>query len=635
MSSERKRRRRMVENDDALENSKARRSANDVDNDLEQDRDNDDFDTDRDQDADIRDAGVRSTRRRFRWPIRTILALGSVAVMIGLLPQIVSMPAVRDRVVAAATKNLNGNVQIGSASFGWFAPIVLQDVVVTDKDQKPVAQITRIASQRSLLGLAIDHQRLGTFRIEQPQLSLFLRADGSNLEDVIAPLMKTESSGSRTEISVEVVGGQIELRSDASDKVCTIRELEASFKQPLEATGVQEGSFSARVAVNDAPEVGEVVGKLQSIASGPEAGGKVVVQTRAIPLDMLDAPLRRFAGDYRIEGDADSDLALEWSINNEGQTSALVEIHSLELGTIAVAAPSVLGSDEIRSQRVALKGRVGMSGTRCEIDQVSLVTDVGSLEASGITDLAAWKGGGIGAALQALQNDDFSARGQIDLARVAQLLPNTLRIREGTEITSGQVQLEFTSHIDNNQRQWDAKLQTSDLSASDHGRPVTWERPLEIRLAAHQEANGIVIEQLSCDASFLQASAQGTLDAGQMALQGDLNQLAQELDRFIDLGDATLGGKLRGDVSWQRDRSRDVAARGELRLENLSVALGQGRPWSEQLLVLTLDAQAVAAGAAIERIERLQIEMTSGNDRMVAQLLEPVAPVSKDSTFPI
>ena len=379
MSSERKRRRRLVENDDALENAAARRSASNVGNDIDDNDIENDVENDEDTDVD-----VRSTRRRFRWPIRTMLALGSLAVLIGLLPQIVSMPAVRDRVVAAATKNLNGNVQIGSASFGWFAPIVLQDVLVTDKDQKPVAKISRIASQRSLLGLAIDHQRLGTFRIEQPELSLLLRADGSNLEDVIAPLMKTESSGSRTEIAIEVVGGQVELRSDASEQVCTIRELEASFKQPLEATGVQEGSFSARVAGNDARELGEVVGKLQSIASGPEAGGKVVVQTRAVPLDLLDAPLRRFAGDYRIQGDADSDLALEWTIGNEGQTSALVEIHSLELGTIAVAAPAVLGTDEIRSQRVALKGRVGMAGTRCELDQVSLVTDVGSLEASGI-----------------------------------------------------------------------------------------------------------------------------------------------------------------------------------------------------------------------------------------------------------
>jgi len=193
----------------------------------------------------------------------------------------------------------------------------------------------------------------------------------------------------------------------------------------------------------------------------------------------------------------------------------------------------------------------------------------------------------------------------------------------------------LTSQDRQGKRQWDARITSSNLVARTEGRTVTWERPLAISLAAFADGDSLVIEKLDCQSSFLQAQGKGTLDSGKVTVQGDLNQLARELDQFLELGSSRLSGRMSGELDWTQPSRDTVDARGKIRLDDFALTLGTGLPWQERLLELDLSARGIASSGRLERLEQAQITLTSGADQMVARLIRPVDDLTTDSQFPI
>src|SRR4030042_553649 len=103
--------------------------------------------------------------------------------------------------------------------------------------------------------------------------------------------------------------------------------------------------------------------------------------------------------------------------------------------------------------------------------------------------------------------------------------PETLRIRQQTRITSGQVQLALVSRVDPRGMVWEGTIEASDLKAVVHGRQLAWQRPLSITLAAHDFHEGPVVESLKCESDFFKLHAAGTADDLAASASFDLKTL--------------------------------------------------------------------------------------------------------------
>jgi hypothetical protein len=167
-------------------------------------------------------------RKHWFWTV-----LVTSIVVVWLAPVIVTHSPLVNAILARATMKLNGRVTVCSASLGWFSPMTLDGVVILDQRGQTVAEIEHVCSERSLSGIACNHGDLGRIRLQRPSLTLILRDDGSNLEDLVTqclPEMKPSLGGPGQAIGVqiEVEDGRVTVHHVRTGRSWQIDKVQAS-----------------------------------------------------------------------------------------------------------------------------------------------------------------------------------------------------------------------------------------------------------------------------------------------------------------------------------------------------------------------------------------------------------------------
>ncbi|MBI3839586.1 MAG: hypothetical protein HY288_16825, partial [Planctomycetia bacterium] len=225
----------------------------------------------------------------------------------------------------------------------------------------------------------------------------------------------------------------------------------------------------------------------------------------------------------------------------------------------------------------------------------------------------------------ALAREDYEVTGEADLARLAAMLPATLRIRQGTEITSGQAALVISSRPQSSGTTWTGHIDASRLAATADGRALTWENPLAIQFTMHQTSTGLVVDRAQCTSSFLQIDAAGSLDDLTASAKFDLAKLMSELRQFSDLNNLNLTGSGQAQLAWKRGADDQFAAQADFQARNFQLVASQGRPWKEDSLVARLELGGQLVGQTLKRVERAQFAIEAGGERLQAKLAEPIS----------
>ena len=125
-------------------------------------------------------------RKPREWLKRIVIGSTLLVILILVMPTIIAKTALRNAPLRLAMANMHGTVQAGGASLSWFGSIEYDDIEIRNAQGELLVSLPKVASEKSLVGLLSNLNDLGTLRIEQPQVSVVMRADGSNLEDVFA-----------------------------------------------------------------------------------------------------------------------------------------------------------------------------------------------------------------------------------------------------------------------------------------------------------------------------------------------------------------------------------------------------------------------------------------------------------------
>ena len=119
------------------------------------------------------------------------------------------------------------------------------------------------------------------------------------------------------------------------------------------------------------------------------------------------------------------------------------------------------------------------------------------------------------------------------------------------------------------------------------------------------------------------------------SLSLNLKQLADKLDQFVDLGSVQLAGDGFGNINWKRDAQQQFSADAELQLHGLQVILPDKQPWKEDNLILYCSAKGKTDGTANTRLDSAAFNVQAGDDRLTAQLLQPVADLKQGGVWPV
>ena len=593
---------------------------------------------------------AKKPRRWKRWFLLMLLVGGGVA----CAPMIIAATPARNYLLKVALPRFPGTMTIEHAQLAWWRPPVLEGILVTGADGEDLLRIDRIAGNRSPWEIAREPSRLGTLRIEKPVVMLSTRPGSSNLEEALAPLSsgsnRRSSNSAPFEFRVELVDGRIEIVSDDASE----RGIIDAITVTVESSSDVETGMTVR-ADADVPSDSGGTGRLQVDATYASAkrGDQPTAEIGA-PRDAFNAPVKMASkGEApilrgtvrvdnvrleslkplwkRIEKTMDVGGVLTADLRFRGAPSPSAETLRIGLGGTAdvdqfrLQADAWLKGDHVRLSRVQWTGAIESDGPVIVADRMAVSADPGRIEANGtfpipqLTDLGSWHQLG-----KSLTSENYTLKADADLAQLAALVPNALRLRDDVEITAGTAQLSLRSLEENGERVMAAELQTTDLAGRTPQGPFVWRDPLQGALAARMGNEGPIIDRLACRASFLEASGQGTLRNARILAKCDLNRFTADAGRILDLREFQLGGRVTVDADCRQDDENRVTAKGRIFFDDFVWAAPGRDALREKQLEVEFNAAAALRDSTLTKLQTAALKVTGGTDELTVDLVRPV-----------
>jgi len=554
--------------------------------------------------------------------------LAMLAVLVWLLPNIVAHSPLFGWIVRKAAADLNGTVSIQSVSLGWFSPITVSGFEVKDAEGKTVFSAPLLGSERSLAAILRDFKNLGRFYVHGPKLSLVLRDDGSNVEDLLAKYLAPKEEEPVEEKSSAEIGFALQI----DNATVTVSDRQSGRDWQVEklslAIDMSEGpsrAICAKVSAElpDAQRPGKLDGEAR-MASGV---GEATLSAADVPLAMFRALAARFAPGTTLAGRLSSSVRASWGDQSPGGNRLQAD---LNMESFSLTTPA-LKTDLVALDRLHGVCEVSWTPEQVEIAKTSLDCDVGSFLFSGTVPLG--KADGITFSSLIRQRQEFD--GRLDLARLARLLPATLNLRQGMRIDSGQVRLTASSRPEAQGMVWHGQLQAAGLAADTGGRRIAWQQPILAIFKAHDGPRGPVIDSLRCESDFLKVHAAGTMDQSAASFTFSLKRLAEQLGQFVDLAGLHLSGEGSGSLNWMRTPQQRFDAGAELQINDFQLATTGKQAWREQSLSVSLSANGQTDLGENTRVEAAALAVKTDTDRIDARLTGAVADLTDGGTWPI
>jgi hypothetical protein len=567
-------------------------------------------------------AGTKQSTMRRRWGLRIGLTFCALAVAIWAAPIVVAWTPLVSWICAKAMHHLDGSVHVGSASLGWFSKVALYNVEIRDAGDRPVAQIPKVESSRSLLMLLVDHQDLGGFRIERPTIEWTLDKVDSNLEKVLAKALdqapaaspdETRAQISLPKVRLELVDATLKFHDADTNQswqikslsVCAVvnNDADMTVHMDLEGSlpaGTEKGTLKAEMQLQN--------------PSAPNATMSLTAHVTSFPLALANVFVRRYQPDTKLggflHGDCDINAAMK-----DGKPH--VEITGQLAGNHVTLASTAL-ADTLSVERVQAPFTVWLEGQKLFVQKLELQSDLGKASVHGSLDLGAdW--------LAAFAQQDFDLGLEVDLARVAQRLPKTLHLHDDLRLSAGQMNVQCKSMLKNGEFLWQGNLKMSDLRGIKGKQAIAWTDPITIDFQARNLHQGVpTIDHLKCSARFLRVEGTQSSDQFTLTADADLRQLAEPLGQFVELGAIKLAGKAHAVIQVRRVGAEKFLAQGSGQLEQMNLTWFTEQPWQEEFVSAKFDASGQIGKTGSQRVESANIEVSLGSDRVLARLTEPI-----------
>lgn len=437
--------------------------------------------------------------------------------------------------------------------------------------------------------------------------------------DVSGALLKGER------IAVPVA--DLTLKGDLAAGVARIR---ATGGRLVVADGVTSSVEFAAVSADVTLPVdgkGAVAAMVGLTAAGPMPGtlsaeitladrGAAKLRATEFPLAALAPALRRAAPGTTVVGTLTADLTAGWEEKGKvARVEGSAGVRGLDAGG------PWLGADRIRLASADLPVKAERRGNTLKVERADLTCDVGRMSAAGTFDPS-------DPPERILDRPGVTIEADIDLAKLAALLPNVLPLHQGIAVREGKLVASLVSKAGKDGTVWDGSVRTTALKAVRDGKVVEWPQPLAVQFTARAPAGQLpVFDQLLCQSDFIALNAQGSAESVRAAANVYLDKLAQRLGEFVDLGGAALSGEASAWVVGTRTPAGAFKADAGAELKNFAFA----KPGVRSIAEKQLSVRASAAGAWPNdgpiRLDAAAAELTAGGDHFEAKLTAPVRDV--------
>ena len=465
---------------------------------------------------------------RLGWFLSRLMMLGVLlAVLVFFAPTIIAQAGLWPWILAKAKGNQPYQITTATPQLSWWSPVVIPALEVKDANGELVIAAERVATEKSLISLALNPNQPGLIELTRPRVKVTLAAKPTAPQPAPTPTAPGNSAGSSIPLglSIRIVDGTVEVIDAPSNRTWNFAGVNVAVDTPRAAG--EPLSFDAALQMSsNASQVGSLnaQGKLV-LPPGAMPIGDVTLTASGIDLAVVGPLLSKSAGELTTQGILSTKLVAQFADGG----AVRVQLQELSVPELAVAAPKQLGNDVVVIRQLGGQGEIAYTGKSVSARQFTLASDTVRLDADGVLNLGEVSPAALFQAFAAGQpGEPLQISAQVDLARLAQSLPNTIKLREGTQIQSGRVALQVQRDQQAAVPRVTGWLRTSELVALNAGQQIKWDRPINATFAVSNSAQGPQLEQLQCVADFLRID-------GESANSAQSNRLRSFFDLHAEL----------------------------------------------------------------------------------------------------
>lgn len=510
--------------------------------------------------------------RLWRWLAFGLLGLAG---LVALAPTLISKTAVGDWLLAQVVPTAFGRLEIAQRDLGWWSPISVGKVRLHCSQGNLMAEVESIRTKETLWEILTTGQ-LSEVWVDQAAVQVDWRLDGSNWEDWVAAVLPVvqpdepvqdsttpdlavhfdncqillESRSDQQRWLMEQIGGQLLVQRNARKVVLETKLALKDADQNLAA-----GSCELNLCFADQASLTEMR-ELWQLTIADEQAFKINTTTGGlafqVKLDRLAASLgrsvlRRFLPTLELSGLATGQIV---GLTNWYGDYVQVMTPKVSLDRLVVSDSTHLPGDQLRLQQLEAGGAVTLSPGQLHCRQVQVVADY---VRSDIDGSVAFDEMYQALTTRRLPTTTLTTQGTINLAQLANQLPNTLKLQEGLQLDSGDLtwQLFNRPEGDGSQRLF-VDVTAKNLSGRRQGQRVQWATPIQFSSSLRDYNRPVSFDHVDLQSDFVTAAARPLADGGtQLDFAVDFDRLRQALDQFFQLPPVVLQGRADGQANWR------------------------------------------------------------------------------------
>ncbi len=504
-----------------------------------------------------------------------VIVILLVVVVLAAIPFYASSRSGNDFIVGKINNSIDGKVDIGVLSVGWFKGIVIDRFKFNDNAGLTHVSVEKITTKPSYLSFLTSQPNLGKTVIDKPEV--YLKLSSEKPADVSSPSTGTIAEAGPTEtsagvpmgfakIDLEVNNGNVTIEADSGKKV-EFRNIGAKVDlKGLNNYNKLNIVASIEDGVSDTNSSIKADGKVLPVADNKGwslkgTSGEFNVKVDSVDLESLQPLFDLMDAGVNAKGIVDVNIAVAV---DKGAVSDIVGRIDCKDIDIALAA---LKGDRIQSKTIGTDIKITGDNESYNFEKFDVMSDWLVINGSGkLGKAAGFKG-------------EFEMRFNLDIAKAAQTMPKTFYVREGVNITGGTLAGNLLCLTDQNKRDLVLNAELGGLKALAQGKTVSLSESVNFGFDVEQNQNLWNIKKGNVKSGFADIGCTGGLDSLKYSAKADLLKFQNELGQFFDFGGYNFKGQFeqQGNV---KITDKAIAVDGLAKINNLAISK-DGRSASE------------------------------------------------------
>jgi hypothetical protein len=511
-----------------------------------------------------------------------IFLLVCVLIIVGLIPTIASTRGAREWILVKINSRLDGAaLKVDSWSLGWLAGQTAEGVSYVEPGGTTmlIANITTSRGLAAMIGPQINtgevtlRQLRGRFVMPEEKGG-GLTADEAAGAETAGPADDSDGvSGAPAPSRVKPDPGVVR---PAVDIAGTLVVEDGSIEIVSGSNAFKFDSVNARVQTRGLKEAV----KFKFVLKQAEKGGMLdlsgsanLFQAGEVDLKKMHADVSLDARDYDVRSIGDLARTINPkmpSVRGKLDGRGMAEIRgidkikadvALKLHDIALSG-GMLGADRPKIKEMGLVVDCLREGKALTIRKLAFDSPFAALRGQGtLSD----EGGDYAVG-------SVTVRGQVDLAVLAGLIPDTMSIEKGVKITEGLFQGVGTLNSTTKKKVLALELSLPRLEAMRGTVKTDLEKPININGQLSIVPSGWNIDGMKIVSSFASGSVAGNLRDMKGTIEADLDDTMREVGKFLTLGKAVAQGHASAEVRIQSAYENLQKLTGTLKIRDLKLS---------------------------------------------------------------